>query len=469
MAAPAFGADTGVVSPPRRVLGALGGRRSLVMVDQAVSSGSNFLVTAIVAGLVSQSVFGAFSVALIAFTLALGGVRAAVGEPYLSTHSVDDEVARRVASADLLRAAFVTSALASLVMAVAALAVRGPVLAPLLVTACVFPFLGAQDSLRHVAVVDRPQLALASDVTWLVVVVALLVMAPDDASAAWFVAAWGGAGILALGVALATMDVPAAGGDARRWLREHRAMAGAFLAEVASARTMSYVVILLLGPIVGITAIGAVRVAQAFFGPLNTLFSGIYLVLVPDGARQSDEPRRLVRFMVLASLVVAVAAAVWSAVGLLLPDRVGTAVFGKTWADADEIMLPMGLSVLAGSVATGAFAGLRSLGDAGASLRARLCSLPPEAILALVGAFAGGAVGYAYGFAAAGWLIAAIWWGFFLAAVRRRQAGAHALAGGPAGPAGPAGPGGHAVGAHRTPDWPTDGPPLPQPLPGSTR
>ena len=46
----AFGADTGVVSPPRRVLGALGGRRSLVMVDQAVSSGSNFLVTANVAG-----------------------------------------------------------------------------------------------------------------------------------------------------------------------------------------------------------------------------------------------------------------------------------------------------------------------------------------------------------------------------------------------------------------------------------
>jgi O-antigen/teichoic acid export membrane protein len=435
------------------------------MVDQAVSSGSNFLVTAIVAGLVSRSEFGAFSVALIAFQLGLGAVRATVGEPFLSMHSADDTEVRRRASADLLRAGFLTGALASLVMLVAAVAVGGLVFGPLVATACVFPFLGAQDSLRHVAVVDRPQLALVSDVAWLGLVIVLLVAAPDGASATWFALAWGLAGVGALVVALATMEVPLLGGNARRWLHEHREMAGAFLAEVASARTMSYVVILLLGPIAGLPAIGAVRAAQVYYGPLNTLFSGIYLVLVPDGAKQKDDSRRLVRFMLIASGVVTLAATVWVVIGLVLPDSIGTAVFGDTWAEAEEVLFPMGLAILAGSVATGAFAGLRSLGDARASLRARLCSLPPEATLTLAGAFVGGAVGYAYGFAAATSLIAALWWGFFLAAVRRREADDARDAGhrsGGSGRPGRVGPAASAV-------WFPPDPPLPQPISGRSR
>ena len=393
--------------------------------------------------------------ALIAYQLAMGGVRAVLGEPFLSAHSADDEAVRRGASADLLRAAFGTSLLASLVMAVAAVVIGGAVTAPLVAMACVFPFLGMQDSLRYVAVVDRPVLALASDLTWLAVVVAMLVVAPSGASAAWFVVAWGMGGVLALGVALATMGVPLVG-SARRWLREHRDMAAPFLAEVASARSMTYVVMLLLGPIAGLPAIGAVRAAQAFYGPLNTLFSGIYLVLVPDGAKQKDSPGRLVRFMAMASVVVVAAAGTWMAVGLLLPDRVGVAVFGETWHNAEEVMFPMGLAVLAGSVATGAFAGLRSLGDARDSLRARLCSLPVEVVLSLAGVFVAGAVGYAYGYALASALIAGIWWAFFLAALRRHARGAEADA-----------EGYDTVPSGAAASWSPDAS-LPQPIPGSS-
>lgn len=456
------GVDTEHVPPSRRLLRTLGGRRSLVMVDQVVSSGSNFLVTILVARLLGPSEFGAFSVALIAFQLASGGVRAVIGEPFLSAHSADHHSIRSFQAGDLLRAAFVTSALASVVMAVAALAIRGTIAGPLLAMAAVFPFLGMQDGLRYVAVVDRPKLALASDLTWLVGVCVLLAVAPDGASAAWFVAAWGLAGVAALGVAQATIRAPVVSGSARRWLQEHREMAGAFLAEVASARTMSYVVILLLGPIAGLPAIGAVRAAQVYYGPLNTLFSGIYLVLVPDGAKQRDEPRKLVRFMALASVLVVTAATLWMLVGIFLPDSVGDAIFGDTWADAEELMFPMGLAVMAGSAATGAFAGLRSLGDARASLRARLCSLPTEAVISLAGAVAGAAVGYAFGYAASMAVIAAIWWGFFLAAVRRGGTGPDAAGGGPG-----AGEARRAGGV--PPPWPPPNPTLPQPIPGSAR
>ncbi len=464
MAPPGADAETGPVSAARRLTRALRGRRALVMADQVVSSGSNFLVTIIVAGMVGRSAFGAFSVALVAYQLAMGGVRAVLGEPFLSAHSADGVAVRRRASADLLRAAFVTSLVASLVMAVAAVVISGQVTAPLLAMACVFPFLGMQDSLRYVAVVDRPGLALASDLSWLTAVVALLAVAPAGASAAWFVVAWGMGGVVALGVALATMGVPLTG-NGRRWLREHREMAAPFLAEVASARSMTYVVMLLLVPLAGLPAMGAVRAAQVYYGPLNTLFSGVYLVLVPDGAREKDNPRRLVRFMAVASLAVAGAAAAWMATGLLLPDRIGNAMFGRTWHNAQELMLPMGLAVVAGSASTGAFAGLRSLGDARASLRARLCSLPTEAVLSLIGLVVGGAVGYAFGYATATVLIAMTWWSFFLAAVRRHRVRLASDAGPGAGP-GAGDAGGPADGA---PSWPPPDPPLPQPIPGSAR
>ena len=412
--------DTDHMTPARRLWRALGARRSLVMADQAVSSLSNVLVTIIVARVVTQEEFGAFSVALVAYQLATGAVRATVGEPYLSVHSTDTGVARAAAAGDLLRASVVASVLASAVMAVAALAIGGDAASALLALAVVFPFLGAQDALRHVAVVDRPHLALASDGVWLGGVGVLVVAAPPDASAAWFVAAWGIAGVAALGVALATMEVPWRG-DARRWARDHRGMAGAFLAETASARAAGQVVQLSLGAIAGLPALGAVRAAQTFYGPLNTLFAGIYLALVPDGARQRDEPARLLRFMVAASAVVTAGAAVWALVGVLLPDTWGTAVFGDTWSEAEDVMVPIGLAVIAGSAATGAFAGLRSLGAARHSLRARLWSLPPEVAFALGGAVLGGAVGYSYGFAAGNLVMATIWWTTFLAALRHRS------------------------------------------------
>jgi O-antigen/teichoic acid export membrane protein len=402
----------------RRLLRRIGHRRVLVMADQATSSLSNVLVTVVVARALDDDAFGAFSAALVAYQLATGAVRAAVGEPFLSAHAGETGEERRRAAADLVPGAFVASVACSVVMALAALALADAVAGPLVALALTFPFLGIQDSLRHVAVVDRPDLALASDLAWLVAVVALLAVAPGGASPSWYVVAWGVAGVVGLAVALATLRVPLGWGSATRWLGEHRRMAGAFLAETATARAVGQVVVLALGAIAGLGALGAVRAAQVFYGPLNTLFSGIYLALVPDGARRRDDPAGLLRFMLVASAVVTSAAAAWTVVGVALPDGWGESLFGDTWAEAEDVMLPSGLAVVAGSAATGAFAGLRSLGAAGASLRARLASLPPEALCALGGAAAGGAVGYSVGFAVGNTVMAAIFWAYFLAALR---------------------------------------------------
>jgi O-antigen/teichoic acid export membrane protein len=226
-----------------------------------------------------------------------------------------------------------------------------------------------------------------------------------------------------MAVPFVLMGSSPAGGSAGRWLSEHREMAGAYLAETASARAVAHVILLGLGALSGLAALGAVRAAQVFYGPLNTLFDGIYLALVPDGVKRRDDPVALRRLMVTATVVVTAVALAWMVVGLALPDEWGARLFGETWAEAEDVMLPIGLSVVAGSLATGAFGGLRSLAAARLSLRARLWSLPPQAVGALGGAAAAAAVGYSVGLAIGKAVMAAIWWVFFASALRRRREG----------------------------------------------
>jgi hypothetical protein len=395
----------------------LGQRRILVVLDHATSSLSNVVVTVMVARMVTPDEFGSFSVAIVAFQLALSGVQAAVGEPWLSVYSADDSAVRVKVSADLLAGAFATSVVGSAVIGVAAAVVGDDVSGALVALAFVLPFCAMQEALRHVAIVDRPQVALASDLVWLAVVVGLLAVAPAGASAAWFVVAWGIGGAAGLAVALWALELSAPSGSATRWFANHRSMAAAFLAETASARGAAQAVLLALGPIAGLAAVGAVRAAQVFYGPLNTLHRGIFLMLVPDGVRQKDEPAKLVRLMVTASAVVSAAAVAWMVVGLGLPDSWGARLFGETWGQANELMFPMGLAMVAGSAATGAFVGLRSLADAQRSLRARLWSLPPQTLIALAGALVGAAAGYAYGFTIGTVAVGVIWWRFFMISV----------------------------------------------------
>jgi hypothetical protein len=399
--------------------GWLGQRRTLVMLDQGASSLSNIVVTVIAARALEPVAFGAFSAAMVGYQLVLGGVRAGVGEPWLSGHAVDGRGERQRAIADLMHAAVGLSSLCAVLLLVAASVVTGPSGGPLLALALVFPILGLQDALRFVAVVDRPQIALASDLAWLIAIVLLLVVGPGDGGPAWLVGLWGAAGGVGLVVALVGIGASPAGGSARRWFRDHREMAASYMGEFGSARAAAQLVLFGVGAIAGLGALGAVRAAQVFYGPLNTLFAGAFLALVPDGARKRAAPRELRGMMVVATVLVTGVAVGWSIVGLLMPDRWGVALFGDTWEDAEGLMLPMGLAVIAGSLATGGIAGLRSLAAPRLSLRARVIGLPPQALATMVGAAIGGGAGYTWGFAVGNLVVAVIWWAHLATGLRR--------------------------------------------------
>jgi O-antigen/teichoic acid export membrane protein len=385
------------------------------MADQGASSLSNIVVGIFAARALSAEEFGAFGAAWVAYLIAIGACRALVGEPLLSLYSHEDAGRRARRVPPLLGATLTVSIVVAGVSAVVAVALDGSVSTALLAFAAIAPLVLLEDTWRFLYIVDRAGVALALDLAWLVAVCGILPNAPGDATAAWFVVAWGLGALPALLVAVAAdLRSFAWRWPLLQWLKQERTTSSRFFGEFLSVQVGQQATLGAVGGFAGIAALGAVRASQILYGPLNTIHRGIYMAVVPDGARTRNDPPRLVRLATRATLLIVAAAVGWMVVALAIPDSVGEQLFGDTWAEGQDLVVPMGLAMIAGSAATGGFAGVRSLGDARASLRARLTSLPGEFVLPVIGAWWGGAVGFALGFAAARVITAIVWWRAFL-------------------------------------------------------
>jgi hypothetical protein len=386
----------------------------VVLADQAASSLSNVVVAVLVARSVGSAAdFGAFGVAMVVYSLAVGGVRALVGETFINAHAADGPEVRRHLLGEVLGATATAATAISLVVWVAGDLVGGSATGALLALALVLPLVIVHETLRFVFVIDRAGSALLIDVVWLVVVVAALLLAPADAGAGWFVLAWGISGGVASAVGCAVSGARLRTVHPWRWFVRSRRTGSRFLAEFFTAQASAQVPMLLLGGISGLAAVGAVRASQVFYGPLNTVHAGVYLVVVPDGAKARKDTGRLRRLVTGSSAALMAFGAVWMVAGLSLPGDVGRALFGDSWSGAAEIMVPMGLAMVAGGAVSGGLLGVRSLGDVEASLRSRLLSAPGQLLLPLVGAALGGAAGFALCLVAARAVAAGIWWTAF--------------------------------------------------------
>jgi hypothetical protein len=238
-------------------------------------------------------------------------------------------------------------------------------------------------------------------------------LAPAGAGILWYVVMWGIGGVLGceLGILL----------DARnrgwphpwRWLVDHREVGLRFLGENTTAQALGQVLLFSVGFVGSVSALGAVRGGQLFFSPFQTLHAGIYLAVVPEGTLLRNEPARLRRRLTLVSLGMASLAIAWTGIGLVLPDAIGRGLFGSTWSKASDLILPLGIAMVANTVTGGALLGLRSLADARRSLRARLAVTPWLAICPIVGVWLGDAMGFVVGSAIGAVVATAIWWRAF--------------------------------------------------------
>jgi O-antigen/teichoic acid export membrane protein len=163
--------------------------------DQAVSSGSNFLVSVAIGRLGGASELGGFAIALFVWVAIIGVQRAVLSEPLIIVERDPGEPAllRRVFGSALVLALIIAAVVGAIALVLLATGVSG-IGGPLGAFACVLPLLLGQDLWRAVAFgVHRPERALANDLLFIVVQVALMLSfaARDLTSAPWFVLAWG--------------------------------------------------------------------------------------------------------------------------------------------------------------------------------------------------------------------------------------------------------------------------------------
>jgi O-antigen/teichoic acid export membrane protein len=222
---------------------------------------------------------------------------------------------------------------------------------------------------------------------------------------------WGAAGAVAAFVGLLRVGaIPGVRGTVA-WIRRNLDLGGPFVAEFFAAGGSGYAGLWLLGLVSGLSAVGAVRAGQTIFGPINVLYLGIYVTLVPEGARHaSRDVERVRKSMTGASVILVAVAVAATAIALAVPASLGRVFFGDTWAKARGVLLPLGLALCGGGVMAGATSGIRALSAAPRSLRTRLLTLPAMVVLPLVGAFIADERGFCIGFAVATWLSAVVSW-----------------------------------------------------------
>lgn len=388
-------------------------------VDQALSSLTNFALGVLIARQVSTTQLGAFALAYAGYVFAVGLARGGILSPLLVRFSDAPPAAQREATKCATGMSVVAGFGAALVSFAVAVAVGGSSAATLAVLGLCLPGLLLQDAWRFVFFTrGRPALAAANDTCWavtqLLFVSAVFIM--SSPSTATLVAAWGAAGTVAAIIGIAQARVFPRVSRTGVWIKSQRDLGWRFAAEFVATGASPQVVVLLLGAIAGLAAVGAFRGAQILMSPTNLVFAGAPLIAIPEGARLLSRSRRRLRAYVRGvSGVVTLLTAGWCVAVLLIPTSAGHALLGLTWEPGRALLPALIVLNLAGAAITGAVVGLRVTGAARTSIRVRAVQSALMLMLGGIGAVAAGAEGAAWGMAIAASFCVVLWWRSFRA------------------------------------------------------
>ncbi|MET4659561.1 O-antigen/teichoic acid export membrane protein [Streptomyces sp. PvP037] len=410
-------------SARRTVTRAVVGRLSWGLADQAASSLSNFAVGVYVARSLGLTAFGVFSLAWVTYGVVLSVSRGLATDPLVVRFSGVPDASWRGAVARSSGTALGVGAVIG-AGCLAAGPVLGSSVGPAFVClGVVLPGLLLQDAWRYsFFAAGAGRKAFVNDVVWGVALVPAMVVAARVGSVAAFVLAWGGSAAVAALYGCFQSDIRPRLTGAREWVRDHRDLGYRYLVENTSVSGASQLRAYGLGAIVGVGAVGVIRGSELLLGPFLAVLMGLTLVTVAEAARMLRQaPHRLGRFCLLLGGGQAVAALLWGAVLLLMPDRAGELVLGDVWPGASELIVPATLSVAGAGLGSGAAAGLRALGAARLSLRCQLFASACYAGGGIGGAAVGGTIGSAWGVATASACGSAVWWLQLRSALRERH------------------------------------------------
>jgi O-antigen/teichoic acid export membrane protein len=348
--------------------------------------------------------FGVFSLGYVFYTLALGLSRAVIFEPLVIRYNRSSEQ-ERLKVCEALGASVVIGVITGSILAIGALLIGGDSTTALLAMAVLLPGLLVQDGVRGYWYSGGAQRrAAVNDGVWGAVALPLLVVAGlvvEDAPASLMIMIWGLTGNLAgaWGVHSVRQRLDITG--SRRWLTGHARLVGPLLVDYCVTIGVAQASFGLVAIVAGVTEFGIMRAALVPLGFLNVLYTGTRLLMLPMMSRRAGavkEEAHPNRPSMWVSLVLSVAAALWSALIALAPG-LAQLVVGDTWDTARPAFLPVAAVLVAQGLAVGADIALRGGRRPSDLVRARLVAAPVTLLLTALGATTNGALGAGVGMA----------------------------------------------------------------------
>lgn len=375
-------------------------RVSWGFLDQLLSSGSNFALTAFVAASISAPGFGAFTAVYAVYGVCVGLSSGLASIPLTVLYSAAPAARYRAATRASVGTAVTVGTVAGILCLAAAPLTSAGVGNPLRALGVALPGLLAQDAWRYSFVTGgHPAKAAANDGLWVVLQLAgiAILLAVGRVSALSMVLVWGGSASAAALLGCWQAQVVPAPRQTFAWLREQRTLTFRYAAEAMIHRSGWWLVLAVVGAVSGLRVIGALRGALLLIGgPLNLLFVGTTFVFVSEGVRLlHHSPARLLPAMRSLSAAATSLAIAWCVVIVLLPDSLGSRVLGSTWPRAEPLLPILTLLMVALAASMGATQGLLALGAARRSLFTQAAGLAADVPTVVGGALLAGARGAA--------------------------------------------------------------------------
>jgi len=392
------------------------------VVDQGVSSLTNFAVTLYVARTLGATQFGAFSLAYVTYSFVLNASRGLSTDPLMVRFSGSNMYAWRRAVGRCTGTALIVGLTGAVGVLVTAAFLHGTARLAFLALGLTLPGLMLQDSWRYAFfALGRGSQAFLNDMVWLVALIPPLLLLRENGNTDvfWFILSWGAAGAVAAAAGPLQARVLPKPQKAWEWIKRHRDLGPRYLAENTSNSGATQLRTYGVGIILGLAAVGYVQAAQTLMGPFLVIFMGISLVTVPEASRiLRRSPRHLWLFCLLVGAGLALAGLLWGlALLVALPEGLGQFALKGLWQPTYPLILPLTISVIGACFTAGATAGLHALGAASRSLRAMAVSSVLFLGCGLEGAALGGAVGVMRGAAVATCIGALVWWWQLFAAL----------------------------------------------------
>ena len=339
----------------------------LGLVDQGVSSGTNFLMLYLIIRTSDLGAIGVFMLAYTLFFLFLGIAKGLCSDPFTIAFSSREQSEQRHQLSAALGAMVGISILSGLCsLAVAALG-SGSTRGIFAALAICLPALFVQDGWRAAGFAEgSPQRSLSNDLVMAggQALIYGALFQSDTVSPTTLVLGWGGGALRACIWGCRQFEVIPNVRRARVWLKETRALGTPLAADYAVNRGAEQAVITIMSAVGSLALQGAVSTTRSLFAPLTTVQSGISGVMLPEISKASAVHHgRRVRWLALSTA--GTMGLLMTGYGLflaLMPQEWGLQALGQNWLVASQLLPPMTVFNVLNAIAFGLWLGTRASG-----------------------------------------------------------------------------------------------------------